>query len=149
MVGDNVKEEIKELLHQLSDIFIENDITAEAILEMAIDDAEFQLDRYIVGGPLDYCTWQEHPTINGVFCSTNGKFKFHGVEIPAIKDPSHNGRLSFVVKHGGKRFSYPAAGTILSCFVEKPKVGSYQVAFRNHRSDDLRITNLYWYRLVK
>lgn len=144
-----VEDEVKRLVHELSDLFLEFGVTKEQIHEIAINDIEFQLDRHIVGEPLDYCEWREHPTIKGGFCSTNGKFKFNGVEIPAVEDPRHNGRLSFVVKHGNKTFSYPAAGTILSCFVPKPEVGTYQVCFRNNNQRDIRVSNMYWFRLVK
>lgn len=142
--------QLKAAAKVLADIILEYDVSKDDVHSLSINEFEFQLNCAIAGETLDYFEWREHP-IHGpnVECSTNGQFRFDGVEIPLSYD-KRTGKLAFIV-HRSKGYarSYEAAGTILSCFVPMPTSGVHKVGFRNHRTDDLRISNLYWYKMVK
>ena len=147
----NLPEEVKMKLckkyKKLADFIIENDITEKDVFEVMLEDYTFQKHRDIVGKVSDYFEWRVHPTMSKVSCSTRGDISVAGTVITPVES---GGELKIILSVGKtKTTKVSAASLILATFVPQPTDGVYIPHYRNQNFRDLRISNLYWYKVVE
>ena len=147
MLTPDQKSKLFKRYKKLADYITENEISKNDILDLMLENPTFQIYRDIVGSVSDYFEWREHPTMPTVECSTQGDIRISG---NIIKPTEYRGDLVVVIsKSKTKRIRTSAASLILGTFTPPPSDGTYIPRFRNHNSHDLRISNLYWYKLVE
>ena len=131
MLSEEVKEKLRKKYKKLAEFIIKNDITEKDVFDVMLEDYTFQTHRDIVGKVSDYFEWRVHPTMSKVSCSTRGD-------------------ISVALSKGKtKSIEISAASLILATFVPQPTDGVYIPHYRNQDFRDLRISNLYWYKVVE
>ena len=134
---------VKKKLKKLSTFIIENNITKANMLELCLDDDSVQIYRDIIGKTCDYFEWRVHPVHPEIECSTSGQIRVSG---KIIKPIEWDGKLKVNISRKRK---LDAANLILTTFRPIPDDGGeYVVRFRNEDYSDLRVSNLYWYKLL-
>ena len=82
-----------------------------------------------------------------VRCSTKGDILIGGKLITPVE---RSGELKVIISKGKTKITkMSAAFLILSTFVPKPDDGVYIPHYRNQNFRDLRVSNLYWYKVVE
>lgn len=148
MLTIDQKSKLYKKYKKLADFIVENDIEKKDILELMLEDPSFQRHRDIVQGVSDYFEWRIHPKIPKVACSTMGDITISGEPAKIIES---GGELKiFLQVSPTKEKKVSAAALILGTFQPMPDDGGkYTPRYRNENFKDLRISNLYWYRLVE
>ena len=139
---DEFKKKIRKKVKKLSELIVESSCTKNDILEMMKDDPEFQIARDIIGNVLDYYEWRINPLYPNVRCSTSGEIEISGQRFY----PREFSGVLKIIYANKKHISAPML--VLSTFVPMPKDGKYTVRHRNEDFRDLRVSNLYWYKLT-
>ena len=148
MLSEEQKIELKKRYRKLAKFIVKNGITKSDVFDLMIEDYKFQIDRDTVGEVSDYFEWRVHPTMAKVSCSTTGDISVAGKILTPIES---DGELKVIINQGKtKTLKVCAASLILATFVPKPTDrGTYVPRYRNNNFRDLRISNLYWYKLVE
>lgn len=146
-----LSEELKKKLYakykKLADFIVSNNITKNDIYDLMTEDVSFQKYRDIVGNTSGYFEWRANPTIPNVKCSTGGDISIGG---KIVKPVEYGGELKVIIPKGKtKSTKVSAASLVLSTFVQRPTDGVYIPYYRNQNPHDLRISNLYWYKVVE
>lgn len=144
MLTTDQKAKLYKKYKKLADFIVENNVTKGDILDLMVEDFTFQRHRDIVGQATDYFEWRVHPHIPKISCSTQGDISIAGTAITPVE---YGGELKIIIDDGRKKMS--AAALVLGTFVPMPDDGGvYTPRYRNNNFRDLRICNLYWYKLV-
>ena len=147
MLSEEVKEKLRKKYKKLAEFIIKNDITEKDVFDGMLEDYTFQTHRDIVGKVSDYFEWRVHPTMSKVSCSTRGDISVAGTIITPVES---GGELKIILSKGKtKSIEISAASLILATFVPQPTDGVYIPHYRNQDFRDLRISNLYWYKVVE
>lgn len=147
MLNDEQKAKLYKRYKKLANFIIENEVTKKDILDLMLEDYSFQPYRDVVGQVTDYYEWRVHPTMAKVSCSTQGEISIGGEIItPTVWD---NELVVVIAKGKTKVTKVSAASIVLATFVPQPTDGIYIPHYRNQNFRDLRISNLYWYKVVE
>lgn len=136
------EEKLKRKLKKLSRFIVKNNISKSDILDMCLNDDSVQVYRDIIGKTLDYFEWRVHPNYPYIECSTDGQIRVSGT---IVKPQEWDGKLKISCS---RKMKLDAAQLILTTFRPMPTEGKYVVRFRNEDYKDLRVSNLYWYKLL-
>lgn len=142
MMNATDSEKLKKKLSSLSTFIIKHGITRNDINDICMDNESMQICRDVIGRVL--CIpfeWRVHPVFQEIECSTDGQIRVSG---KIVQPEDINGVLKIRLSRKRK---LNAALLILNTFKPIPKDGNYVHRFRNDDYKDLRIANLYWYRL--
>lgn len=147
MLTNEQKQKLYKRYKKLANFIIENNVTKNDVFELMLEDYSFQPYRDIVGATSDYFEWRINPNMVNVSCSTQGDISIGG----KIVTPTEVGSelAIFISKGKTKVTRVSAAQLVLSTFVPQPTDGIYIPHYRNQNFRDLRISNLYWYKVVK
>lgn len=147
MLTNEQKMKLYKRYKKLANFIIENNVTKNDVFELMLEDYSFQPYRDIVGATSDYFEWRINPNMANVSCSTQGDISIGG----KIVTPTEvGGELSIFISKGKTKVTrVSAAQLVLSTFVAQPTDGIYIPHYRNQNFRDLRISNLYWYKVVK
>ena len=141
-MDEATSEKFRKKLKKLASFIIDNGITKADMLEECLNDTNVQVYRDIIGKTCDYFEWRIHPNHPEIECSTSGQIRVSG---KIIKPIEWDGKLMISMSRKRK---LDAANVVLTTFRQRPADGSYIVRFRNEDYRDLRIDNLYWYKLM-
>lgn len=143
---EDIRSELKTKMSELASFLIKNNIYKETILDEAMNDPHFDVNREIVGQVLNYFEWRVHPLHPQIECSTEGDIRINGsVLYPKI----YRGYKTIKYVRGKKTMDIDVASTVLSTYRPKPTDGEYIVGFRDENPMNTRINNLYWRRTIK
>lgn len=147
MLTNEQKMKLYKKYKKLANFIIENNVTKNDVFELMLEDYSFQPYRDIVGETSDYFEWRINPNMVNVSCSTQGDISIGG----KIVTPTEvGGELAIFISKGKTKITrVSAAQLVLSTFVAQPTDGIYIPHYRNQNYRDLRISNLYWYKVVK
>lgn len=138
------KEKIKNKMAKLAGYLLSNKITKHDILELCMDDPQFEINRDIVGKLINYFEWRVHPKHPQIECSTEGDIRVNG-DILQPKTYKGNKVIKFV--RGKKTIDINVASTVLSTYQPMPTDGKYIVGYRDEDPNNCRIQNLYWRKI--
>lgn len=146
-LSEEIKEKLRKKYKKLAEFIIKNEITEKDVFDVMLEDYTFQTHRDIVGKVSDYFEWRVHPTMSKVSCSTRGDISVAGTIITPVES---GGELKIILSKGKtKSIEISAASLVLATFVPQPTDGVYIPHYRNQDFRDLRISNLYWYKVVE
>jgi len=147
MISEEVKSKLIKRYRKLAEIIIENNITEKDVFDIMTQNPEFQRDRDVIEKVSSYFEWRTNQDMPNVKCSTKGDISIGGKLITPVE---RGGELKVIISKGKTKITrVSAASLILSTFVPKPDDGVYIPHYRNQNYRDLRISNLYWYKVVE
>lgn len=142
--SSNKADKLRSKVAKLAAFISENNIDKNDILELCMSDAEFSVNRDIIGKALNYFEWRVHPLHPEIECSTEGEVKING---SLIAPKTYRGYKTYKYVRGKKTYDIDIPIMVLSTYVPMPKEGKWTVGYRDENPDNTRINNLYWRKL--